>query len=259
MLAEGGAQQIAGYFLSGDVLGVDGIGGGRHCASACALEDSEVRRLPYVGMEAQACEDSRPRPFLLRLHSREVVRGEGMMLALGSMNAQERLAGFLPDLPRRYRLRGYSSTEFVLRFKRCEIGSYLGIKLETVSRLLAQFQHQGLLEVAGRSIRLLDLGALRGIIGQSRSVTPASAQQFREHRATRVWSTQQSGLAIARPGHFPRGRVMIIPDKLRGPAISDSGCPRRMTSRTPQGNPGWQEPHDLCIQPPPHKPAARHV
>jgi len=82
------------------------------------------------------------------------------------MSARERLAAFLLDLSRRYQLRGYSSTEFVLRLTRHEIGSYLGLTLETVSRLFAQFQLHGLLQVIGRSVQLLDVPALRQILGQ---------------------------------------------------------------------------------------------
>jgi len=88
------------------------------------------------------------------------------MLLLGSMRAEERLATFLLDLAARYRRRGYSSTEFVLRMTREEIGSFLGLKLETVSRLFSRFQEEGLLRVSGREVRLVDIASLKRLAGQ---------------------------------------------------------------------------------------------
>jgi CRP/FNR family transcriptional regulator len=88
------------------------------------------------------------------------------MLLLGSMRAEERLAAFLLNLSQRYRERGYSSTEFVLRMTREEIGSYLGLKLETVSRLFSRFHEEGLIQVQGRSVKLLDIAALKELLGQ---------------------------------------------------------------------------------------------
>jgi CRP/FNR family transcriptional regulator len=98
--------------------------------------------------------------------SREIGRSQNAMLLLGSMRAEERLAAFLLNLSQRYRERGYSSTEFVLRMTREEIGSYLGLKLETVSRLFSRFQQEGLIQVQGRSIKLLDIAALKQVLGQ---------------------------------------------------------------------------------------------
>ena len=102
---------------------------------------------------------------LHQLLAREISRDHGVMLVLGSMRAEERLASFLLNLSRRYQLRGYSSTEFVLRMTREEIGSYLGLKLETVSRLFSRFQDEGLLEVSGRTVKIVDRDALRKLVG----------------------------------------------------------------------------------------------
>jgi len=87
------------------------------------------------------------------------------MLLLGSMRAEERIAAFLLNLSQRYPERGYSSTEFVLRMTREEIGSFLGLKLETVSRPFSRFQQEGLIQVNGRSIKLLDIVALKQLLG----------------------------------------------------------------------------------------------
>src|SRR5690242_15774765 len=96
-----------------------------------------------------------------RMMSREILREASLMMLLGSMNAEERLAAFLLNLSQRYAARGYSEREFHLRMSRAEIGSYLGMKLETVSRTFSAFQQQRLMEVDKRHIRILDLEGLR--------------------------------------------------------------------------------------------------
>jgi CRP/FNR family transcriptional regulator len=98
--------------------------------------------------------------------SREIARDYGVMLLLGSMRAEERLAVFLLNLSQRFAARGYSSTEFHLRMTREEIGSYLGLKLETVSRTLSQFQSQGLIAVQNKHLRILKIDSLRELVGQ---------------------------------------------------------------------------------------------
>ena len=97
--------------------------------------------------------------------SREIERDHRVMLLLGSMRAEERLAAFLLNLSERYKTRGYSSTEFQLRMTREEIGSYLGLKLETVSRLFSKFQEEGLLKVAGRSVKIINMPILKQLVG----------------------------------------------------------------------------------------------
>jgi CRP/FNR family transcriptional regulator len=166
LLSDDGREQIAGYHMIGDVIGMDGIGTGQHGCQAVALEDSEYCVLPFDELESLG---RRVAPLQRNLHrflSREIARNHGVMLQLGSMRAEERLAAFLVNLSQRYSARGYSSTEFVLRMTREEIGSYLGLKLETVSRLFSRFQQEGLLRVRGRAVKLLDLGALTQLLGQ---------------------------------------------------------------------------------------------
>ena len=93
--------------------------------------------------------------------SREIVREHSLMMLLGSMNAEERLAAFLLNISQRMKARGYSASEFHLRMSRAEIGSYLGMKLETVSRTFSAFAHQRLLEVDKKHVRILDLAGLQ--------------------------------------------------------------------------------------------------
>jgi CRP/FNR family transcriptional regulator len=165
VLAEDGREQITGYHMLGDIIGLDGIGTEHHACEAVALEDTQVCALPFEKLEELARTIPTLQHNLHRFLSRDIGRDQSMMLMLGSMRAEERLAGFLLNLSERYRRRGYSSTEFVLRMTREEIGSYLGLKLETVSRLFSRFHEEGLIQVQGRSIKLLDLNALRQLAG----------------------------------------------------------------------------------------------
>ena len=166
VLAEDGREQITGYHMLGDIVGMDGIGSERHGCEAVALEDTEVCALPFERLEELARTIAPLQRNLHQFLSREIQRDQQMMLLLGSMRAEERLAVFLLSLSNRYRRRGYSSTEIVLRMTREEIGSYLGLKLETVSRLFSRFQEEGLLQAQGRVLKLLDLPGLKQLAGQ---------------------------------------------------------------------------------------------
>ena len=166
VLAEDGREQVSGYHMLGDIIGLDGIGTDRHGCQAIALEDTEVCVLPFERVEELARSLPALQHNLHQFLSKEIARDQNIMLLLGSMRAEERLAVFLLNLADRYRRRGYSSTEYVLRMTREEIGSYLGLKLETVSRLFSRFQGEGLIQVQGRAVKLLDPVALKQIVGQ---------------------------------------------------------------------------------------------
>ncbi|HEV2041737.1 MAG TPA: helix-turn-helix domain-containing protein, partial [Casimicrobiaceae bacterium] len=152
--------------MLGDVIGMDGIGAERHGCQAVALEDTEYCVLPFDELGDLTRSVAPLQRNLYQFLSREIARSHSAMLLLGSMRAEERLAAFLLNLSQRYRERGYSSTEFVLRMTREEIGSYLGLKLETVSRLFSRFHQEGLIQVQGRSVKLLDIAALKQLLGQ---------------------------------------------------------------------------------------------
>jgi CRP/FNR family transcriptional regulator len=169
VLHEDGREQVTGFQMAGEIIGLDAISTDIHACDAVALEDSEVCELPFNRLE----ELSRQLPTLQRhLHkimSREIVRDQGIMLLLGSMRAEERLAAFLLNLSQRFAARGYSASAFRLRMTRQEIGSYLGLKLETVSRTLSYFQESRLIDVHNKSIALLDMTRLLGLVGQHRA------------------------------------------------------------------------------------------
>ena len=159
--ADDGRDQVTGFQMSGELLGLDGIGNGQHNCDAIALEDSTVCVIPYQQLETISQEITDLQRVFHKIMSREIVQDHRVMLLLGSMRAEERLAAFLLNLTQRLHQRGFSRNELVLRMTREEIGSYLGLKLETVSRTFSKFQEEGILEVKQRQIRIVDHAALR--------------------------------------------------------------------------------------------------
>lgn len=164
MTTPSGQEQIAGYHLAGELLGAEAICTRTHGCTIVALEDAEVYAIPFDRMEALVRGNGELQQSLTSLLSREIGRERKMMVMLGTMRAEQRLASFLLDLADRYRERGYSSCEFVLRMTREEIGSHLGLKLETVSRLFSRFHKEGLIRVRGRDVTLLDRFALQQLV-----------------------------------------------------------------------------------------------
>lgn len=167
-ISDDGREQVTGFYMPGELLGMDGIGSGAYEGNAVSLEDSEVCVLPFAMVEALGREIPALQRHLHCVLSREIVRDHGVMMLLGSMRAEERLAAFLLNLSRRFQRRGYSPTEFHLRMTREEIGGYLGLKLETVSRLFSKFQDDGLLEVQQKHVRILDVAGLEAVLGGDR-------------------------------------------------------------------------------------------
>jgi CRP/FNR family transcriptional regulator len=167
ILHEDGREQVTGFQMAGEIIGLDAISSDRHTCDAVALEDSEVCELPFDKLEELSREIPALQRHLHKIMSREIVRDQGIMLLLGSMRAEERLAAFLLNLSQRFAARGLSPTIFQLRMSRREIGSYLGLKLETVSRAFSHFQETGLIGVKVRSVEILDLPRLRSLVGKS--------------------------------------------------------------------------------------------
>jgi CRP/FNR family transcriptional regulator, anaerobic regulatory protein len=161
LMLSDGREQVSGFHLAGELVGLDGVAQGRHASATMALEDTEVCAISYAALTELAIGTTGMQHIVSRLMSREILREHTLMMLLGSMNAEERLAAFLLNLSRRYAARGYSATEFHLRMSRAEIGSYLGMKLETVSRTFSAFQQQGLMDVDKRHIRIINLEELR--------------------------------------------------------------------------------------------------
>lgn len=160
----GGREQITGFFMPREVLGMEGFGSGYQQNSAYALEDSEVHVVPYSFIQELGCAMPSVQRHMLALVSSEIVRNQSIMLSLGSLDAKERLAAFLINLSERFRDRGYSGSEFLLRMTRAEIGSYLGLQLETVSRHFSAFQKAGLLDVHEKLVAIVDVKGLHRVL-----------------------------------------------------------------------------------------------
>jgi CRP/FNR family transcriptional regulator len=163
LVLEDGREQVMGFHMPGDILGFDGIGEDRYACNAVALEDSEVCVIPFLRLEEISRQVRCLQHQFNQFMGREMVRDQGVMLLLGSMRAEARLAAFLLNLSRRFEARGYSASEFTLRMTREEIGSFLGLKLETISRLFSKLQEGNLVAVLQKHIRILDSAALKKI------------------------------------------------------------------------------------------------
>lgn len=166
VLHDDGREQVAGFHMMGELLGMDAIETDKHMLDAIALEDTEVCEIPFSELERLSTQVPALQRHFHRMMSREITRDHGMMLLLGSMCAEERLAMFLLNLSQRFASRGYSATDFLLRMTREEIGSYLGLKLETVSRTFSQFQSKGYIMVKNKSIGIKKPEELRNLIRQ---------------------------------------------------------------------------------------------
>ena len=162
--SQDGRDQVTGFFMSGELLGMDGICSRMHSCDVVALEDSEVCELPFARMEELGQSIPSIQTHFFRLMSREIVRDQGVMLLLGNMRAEERIVAFLLNLSQRLHSRGFSAHDFILRMSREEIGSYLGLKLETVSRTLSKFHHEGLISVEHKHIKILEAETLKKMV-----------------------------------------------------------------------------------------------
>ncbi len=161
---EDGRDQVTGFQMAGEVIGLDGIVNDQHTCDAVALEDAEVCVMPFDRIEEISREVNALQRHVHKIMSREIVREHGIMLLLGSMRSEERLAAFLLNLVLRLQARGFSKSELVLRMTREEIGSYLGMKIETVSRTFSKFSNDGVIEVNQRHIQIRDAEALQRIV-----------------------------------------------------------------------------------------------
>ena len=161
-----GRDQVTGFQMAGEIIGLDGIVSDRHTCDAVALEDAEVCVMPFDRIGDLSREIGALQHHVHRIMSREIVREHGVMLLLGSMRAEERVAAFLLNLVQRLHARGFSKSELVLRMTREEIGSYLGLKLETVSRTFSKLADEGVIEVRQRHLRIIDAPRLQRLIDQ---------------------------------------------------------------------------------------------
>lgn len=159
-----GLEQVTGFQMAGEIIGLDGIVTDQHSCNAIALEDADVCVMPFSNVEQL----SRDFPVLQRhvhkVMSREIVRENSMMMMIGNMRSEERLAVFLLNLVQRLHARGFSQAEIILRMSREDIASYLGMKIETVSRAFSRLSDEGIIEVKQRYVGILNPQALKKIV-----------------------------------------------------------------------------------------------
>ncbi|OIR17572.1 fumarate and nitrate reduction regulatory protein [mine drainage metagenome] len=165
-LHDDGRVQITGFYMAGEMFGFDGIETNAHACTSVAIEDSEICTIPIENIEKIGPNQMHLQHHFYKLMSREIVRDHTMMMLLGSMHGEERLAAFILNLSQRLLMRGYSPYHLVLRMKREEIGSYLGLKVETISRIFSKFQEMGLMNVHQKNIQILNVQGLKELIGQ---------------------------------------------------------------------------------------------
>lgn len=166
-LTESGEEQITGFHLPGDVIGFDALGEQIHPSYAQALETAMVCEIPFTQIDALMDQLPKLRQQLMRLMSQDISGDQQMLLLLNRKNAEEKLAAFLANLANRFGNRGFSRKEFRLSMTRGEIGNYLGLTVETISRLLGRFHKEELIHVDGKLITISNPESLQQLAGQS--------------------------------------------------------------------------------------------
>ncbi len=159
-ITEQGDEQITAFHLAGDLVGFDAINDNEHLSFAQALETSMICEIPYETLDDLSGKMPKLRQQIMRLMSNEIKGNQDMILLLSKKTAEERLAAFLYSLSKRFAQRGFSPREFRLTMTRGDIGNYLGLTVETISRLLGRFQKSEILAVKGKYITVLDLEEL---------------------------------------------------------------------------------------------------
>ena len=171
-ISETGEEQITSYHLPGDLVGFDAITDMRHPSFAQALETAMVCEIPFEILDDLAGKMPKLRQQIMRLMSSEIKNDQAMILLLSKMNAEERLAAFINNLSLRYSARGFSSKEFGLTMTRGDIANYLGLTVETISRLLGRFKKSGILSVQGKFITITDIEKLRTLADATKCKNP---------------------------------------------------------------------------------------
>lgn len=155
-----GDSQITGFQMTGELMGMEAIDSARHQCNTMALETSEVCEIPFATLEDLFSRMPNLLRHFHRILSQEITAEHKTMMLLGNMKAEQRFAVFLINLSTRYAARGYSSTRFQLRMTREDIGNYLGLTIESISRMIAKMRAAGLIQIRQREVEILDLKAL---------------------------------------------------------------------------------------------------
>jgi CRP/FNR family transcriptional regulator, anaerobic regulatory protein len=167
VLTEDGREQITGFFLPGDLVGLDSVGLRHHASSSAALDDAVVCELPFHALERRGQSVPSIQAALVGMLSGQIRREQSTLLLLGTLRAEERLAQFLIDMSQRVRTDIKCGSVIGMPMTREEIGSYLGLKLETVSRTMSKLHREGIIEVIRHGVHILQEDKLRNLAGLS--------------------------------------------------------------------------------------------
>ncbi len=164
-LSPDGEEQVTGFHLPGEIVGLDGISAGQHASSAVALDTTAVCEIPFARLQDLALQIPNLQGYFFRLLSREIVDDQHLAYLLSRKTADERIASLLWSISARHARRQLSATEFRLAMSRNDIANYLGLAVETVSRVFTRLQQQEVLEVSNREVRIRDLLRLAAAAG----------------------------------------------------------------------------------------------
>lgn len=181
IVSRNGDEQVTGLRMAGDIIGLDGIATHKHTCDAIAVDQAEVCVVPVANLLQQSLHDETLQRTVYGVLSREIERQQDLVRLLGSMWGIQRVATFLLDVSERTRAHGYSPVEFELRLTRREIGSYLGMELETVSRIVSRLERERLIAADRGHIRILDAQGLARVPGARHRVV---AEAHEAHEAS---------------------------------------------------------------------------
>lgn len=168
-----GEEQVTGFHLPGEMIGLEGICLGHNTTNAVALETSSVCEIPYERLREISAEVPMLLQQLILITSQEIMHGQTLTMLISKKSAEERLAALLLSLSDRFANRGFSATDFYLSMSRHDIGNFLGMAVETVSRVFTRFDSEGLISARRKHIQLLDLPRLRALAGTAKVPLPA--------------------------------------------------------------------------------------
>lgn len=172
IVTENGDEQVTGFFLPGELVGLDSMSGTHYACSAKALERTSVCELPMDHMEELTHKLPGLQHHFFQLMSQEIQSSHQLAMMLSKRTAEERIASLLLSLSSRFQRRKLSATHFNLPMARNDIANFLGLAVETVSRVFTRYQNQGLLKARGRDVELLDMDALHAIAQEASDAPP---------------------------------------------------------------------------------------
>ena len=160
-ISDSGNEQVTGFYLPGEVVGLDGLANNTHTNSVIALETSSICEIPFNRLEEVSMQLPKLQRHFLQLMSREITQEQQIISLLGKSSAEARIASLLLSISTRNSSRSLSSTQFLLPMSRTDIGNYLGLTIETVSRTFARLQKARVISVDKKEVSINDIAGLQ--------------------------------------------------------------------------------------------------